>query len=134
MRPPRAILLAHVGSVDRQESTRNAREARVVELTSYGLTGVTAVLVMAFCFACGDELPWTREKSSHDLLNNVDVNDSPLVETGARSLWFREDVGKQQEIASASLLQKTSRVETGHGAIYSGSSRNDRETLEAYHG
>jgi hypothetical protein len=106
----------------------------VVELTSYGLTGVTAVLVIAFCFACGDELPRTREKSSYDLLNNADVNDSPLVETGARSLWFRGEASKQQETVPASLLQKTSRVETGHGSICSDSLRNDRGTPEAFHG
>jgi hypothetical protein len=106
----------------------------VVELTSYGLTAVTAVLVVAFCLACGDELPRTRKKSLYELLNNVDVNDSPPVETGARSLWFRENGGKQQETASASMLQKTSRVETGRSAICGGSSRNDRETLEVFHG
>jgi hypothetical protein len=106
----------------------------VVELTSYGLKGVTAVLVIAFCFAYGDELPRTREKSSYGLINNADANDSPLVETGARSLWFRGNVGKQQETSPTSLLQKTSRVETGHGAIYRGSFRNDRRTLEALHG
>jgi hypothetical protein len=106
----------------------------VVERTSYGLTWVTAGLVIAFCFAYGDELARTREKSSYDLINNAHVNDSPLVETGARSPWFRESVGKQQETAPASLLQKTSRVETDHGAIYRGSFRNDRGTLEALHG
>jgi uncharacterized protein (TIGR03118 family) len=119
---------------DRQESPRNAREARVVELTSYGLTGVTAVLVISFCFAYGGELPRTRKKSSYDLINNAHLNDSPLVETEARSLRFRGNEGKQQETAPASSLQKTSRVETGHGAIYGGSFRNDRGTLEALHG
>jgi hypothetical protein len=106
----------------------------VVELTSHGLTGLTAVLVIAFCSACGDELPRNREKSSYDLLNHAHVNDSPLVESGARSPWFRKDVGKQQEPALASLPQKTSRVETGHGAIYRGGFRNDRGALEAFHG
>ncbi len=75
----------------------------MVELASYGLTGLTAMLVIAFCFAYGDELPRTREKSSYDLINNAHVNDSTL-------------------------------VETGHGAIYSDSFRNDRGTLEAFHG
>jgi hypothetical protein len=106
----------------------------MVELMSYGLTGVTAVLVIAFCLACGDELPRTREKYSYDLLNNADVNDSPQVKTRARSLWFQGEAGMQQETVPASLLQKTSRVGTGHGAIYSGSSRNDRGTPEAFHG
>jgi hypothetical protein len=58
----------------------------MVELTSYGLTGLTAMLVMAFRFAYGHELPPTREKSSHDLINNAHMNDSPTIETGARSL------------------------------------------------
>ena len=106
----------------------------MVELTSYGLTGLTGMLVMAFCFAYSNELPRTREKSSYDLINNPHLNDSPLVVTLARILRLRGDVGKQQETSPASLLQKTSRVETGHNAIYSGSFRNDRGTLEAFHG
>jgi hypothetical protein len=106
----------------------------VVELTSYGLTGLTAMLVIAFCFAYGDELPGTREKSSDDLVNNAHMNNSPTIEAGARRLRFRGDVGKQRETAPASLLQKTSPVETGHGAIYSDSFRNDRGPLEAFHG
>jgi hypothetical protein len=105
----------------------------MVELTSYGLTGLTAMLVIAFYFAYGGQLPPTREKSSHDLINNAHVNDSPLVETGAQRLRSGS-VGKQQETVPASLLQKTSRVETGHAAIYSGSFRRDRGTLEASHG
>jgi hypothetical protein len=70
--------------------------ARMVELTSYGLTGLTAMLVMAFCLAYGDELPRTREKSSHDLSNNRQVNDSRLVETGHGAVYsdgFRTDRG-----------------------------------------
>ena len=53
----------------------------MVELTSYGLTGLTAIR-----FAYGHELPPTREKSSHHLTNNAHMNDSPMIETGARSL------------------------------------------------
>jgi hypothetical protein len=105
-----------------------------VELASYGLTGLTAMLVMTFCFAYGDELRRTREKSSYGLINNAHVNYSPLIVTVASTLGFRGDVGKQQETSPAFLLQETSRVETGHNAIYSGSFRNDRGTLEAFHG
>jgi hypothetical protein len=120
-------------TIPRASSNPNGN-CRVVELTSYGLTGVTAVLVISFCFAYGGELPRTRKKSSYDLINNAHLNDSPLVETEARSLRFRGNEGKQQETAPASSLQKISRVETGHGAIYGGSFRNDRGTLEALHG
>jgi hypothetical protein len=106
----------------------------VVELTSYGLTGLTAMLVMAFCFAYSNELPRTREKSSYDLINNPHLNDSPLVETGARSLRFRKEVGKQQETAPASLLQKTSPPETGSGVIYADNVQSDRGRGEILHG
>jgi hypothetical protein len=106
----------------------------VVELTSYGLTGLTAILVVAFCFACGDALPATQEKSSHDLINGAHMSDSPMIETGARSPRLPMEVDKQQETALAPLQRKTSAVETGHGAIYNHSCRNDRGPLEAFHG
>jgi hypothetical protein len=106
----------------------------VVELMSYGLTGLTAMLVTAFYFACGDELPRTRKKSSYDRINNADRNDPPMIETGARSLLSPGEVDKQQETPSAPLQRKTSPVETGHGAIYSGRSQNERGSLEAFHG
>jgi hypothetical protein len=100
----------------------------MVELTSYGLTGLTAILVIAFCFAYGDELPPTREKSSYDLINNTHMNDSPMTETGAKSPRFR------RRAAPASLLQKTSSVETGSGAIYADSFQSDRGRVEVFHG
>jgi hypothetical protein len=68
----------------------------MVELASYGLTGLTAMLAIAFCFACGDELPRTSETSSYDLIDNAHVNDSPLAETGHGAICsdsFRNDHG-----------------------------------------
>jgi hypothetical protein len=106
----------------------------VVELTSYGLTGLSVVLVMAFCFAYRNELPRTRKKSSYNLINNPHLNDSPLVETGARSPRFRKQVGKQQETAPVSLLRKTSPHETGSGAIYADNVQSDRGRGEILHG
>ena len=106
----------------------------MVELTSYGLTGLTAMLVIAFRLAYSDALPATQEKSSHDLTDDVHMKDSPMIETGARSLRFQETVDEQQETAPASRLQKTSRDETGRGTIYRVSSRNDCGRLEAFHG
>ena len=38
----------------------------MLELTSYGLTGLAAMLVVAFCFAYGNEFPMTPEKSLND--------------------------------------------------------------------
>ena len=106
----------------------------MVALTSYGLTGLTAMLVVAFCFACGDAVPSTQEKSSHNLINGAHMSDSPMIETGARSPRLPMEVDKQQETALAPLQRKTSAVETGHGAIYNYSCRNDRGPLEAFHG
>jgi hypothetical protein len=105
----------------------------VVELTSYGLTGLTAMLVIAFCFACGDALPATQEKSSHDLINSVHMNDSSMIETG------REACGSGGMLVSNEKLPrhhccKTSAVETGHAATCNNSFRNDRGPLEAFHG
>ena len=106
----------------------------MVELMSYGLTGLTAMLVIAFCFAYGDELARTRKKSSYDLVHRAPRNDFSMIEAGARSLRLRREVDEQQETASAPLQRKTSPVETGHRAIYNGSFQNDRRPLEALHG
>jgi hypothetical protein len=56
----------------------------MLELMSYGLTGLTAMLVISFCFSYKDEVPPTRKKSSHGLMNDASV-DSPVIETGERS-------------------------------------------------
>jgi hypothetical protein len=61
----------------------------MVELASYGLTGLTAVVLVAFCLACSIELPSIREESSHDLLNKAHINDSSMIEARARSPRFR---------------------------------------------
>ena len=88
----------------------------MVELTSYALTGLTAMLVIAFCFACGGELPSTREKSSHDLISDARSDDSRIVGTTTGSLWLRGEARQYQQSAPASPLRKTSAVETVHGA------------------
>jgi len=38
----------------------------MLELTSYGLSGLVAMLVVAFCFAFSDELAPRKEESSFD--------------------------------------------------------------------
>jgi hypothetical protein len=43
----------------------------MVELASYGLIGLTAVVIAAFCLACSIELPSIREKSSYHLINET---------------------------------------------------------------
>jgi hypothetical protein len=70
------------------------RKVRMLELTIYGLVGLTAMLVIAFCFAYADEFSPAREKSSFDLINSAHLNDSQIIETGNGSPRFRGTVGK----------------------------------------
>ncbi len=75
----------------------------MLELTIYGLTGLAAMMVIAFCFACGNDFLSALEKSSFDLINNARVNDCPMS------------------------------VETGPGGMQRDSFQNDREPVEAFH-
>jgi hypothetical protein len=54
----------------------------MLELTMYGLMGLTAMLGIAFYFAYRDEFPPARETSSFDLINNAHLNDSQVIEPG----------------------------------------------------
>jgi hypothetical protein len=105
----------------------------MVELTSYGVTALTAVLVIAFCFAC-DELPSTREKSSHDLINDAHSNDSRIIATTKGSLRLGRTVCQQQQSAAASALRKTSPLETVRGATHNDGFQNDRGSGKAFNG
>ena len=106
----------------------------MLELTMYGLMGLTAMLVIAFYFAYRDEFPPARETSSFDLINNAHLNDSQIIETGTGNPQYRGTAAKQQETAPASLLQTTSHAETGTGAVYSDSFQSDRGQVEVFHG
>ena len=66
-------------------------KVRMLELTIYGLMGLAAMLVIAFCFAYADEFSPAREKSSFDLINNAHLNDSQLLEPGTGTPQFRGD-------------------------------------------
>jgi hypothetical protein len=50
---------------------RVARETRMVELASDRLIGLTLVVFLAFCLACGIKLPSLRKKSSYNLTNRA---------------------------------------------------------------
>jgi hypothetical protein len=106
----------------------------VVELMAYGLTGLMAILVIAFCFAWGDELPWPGKQSSRDLINNARLDHSRIIESTTRSLRFGRPVGDQQETGPASSPRKTSPVEAVPSAIRNDSSRNARGPRKAFNG
>jgi hypothetical protein len=106
----------------------------MMKLISFGLMGLAAFRVMAFCFAYRDKLPPVREKSAFYLFDDADSNDSPMIDTGVGIPRFRGRVGKQRETARASLLQTTSSAETGSGAICSDGFQSDRGQVEGFHG
>jgi hypothetical protein len=106
----------------------------MVELTSYGLTGLTAMLVIAFCFASGVELPSNREKSPHDLISDAHVNDSRIIGTTKGSLRLGRKVRQYQQCAPASPQRKPSAVETVHGATYNDSFQNNRRSERPFNG
>jgi hypothetical protein len=64
------------------------------ELIIYGLMGLAATLVIAFCFAFVDEFSPVRNKSSLHLINDAHLDSSPMIETGTRIPQFRGTVGK----------------------------------------
>jgi hypothetical protein len=78
--------------VDRRVSEKMRRKVRMLELTIYGLVGLAAMLVIAFCFAYADEFSPAREKSSFDLINSAHLNDSQIIEAGTGSPRFRGTV------------------------------------------
>jgi hypothetical protein len=106
----------------------------MVEFTFYGLIALTAMLVIAFCFACGDELPNTREKSSHDPIIDADLNDSRIIGTTTRSPRLGKKVRQYWQSAPAPPPQKTSAVEIVHGATYSDGVQYDRRSERAFNG
>ena len=70
-------------------------KAKMLELTIYGLMGLTAVLVIAFFVTFGDEFPAVRETVLIRANSNAHLNDSQLIEPGMRSSQFRGTVAKQ---------------------------------------
>ena len=117
-----------------KECEGDVREANMLDLTMYGLMGLTAMLVLAFYFAYRDEFPPARETSSFDLINNAHLNDSQMIETVTGNPRYRGTPGKQQETATAFLLQTTAPTETRPCAIYSDSSQSDRGQVEIFDG
>jgi len=58
--------------------TLTKEQEQMLELTSYGLTGLVAMLVVAFCFAFSDELAPRKEESSFDPIQNVHLPGSSV--------------------------------------------------------
>jgi hypothetical protein len=82
----------------------------MVELASYALIGLTAVLVLAFCFACGIEFPSIREKSSYGLINKAQINDSSMIETRVTSPRFRS----ARQVSRARFVVDNTRPQLGN--------------------
>ena len=106
---------------------------KTMKLISFGLMGLAAFRVMAFCFAYKDEPPPPRENSALCLLDDADLNDSPMIETWVGVPRFRRTGGKQRTTAPASL-ETTLPAEKGSGAICGDGFQSDRGQAEAFHG
>jgi hypothetical protein len=66
----------------------------MLELTIYGLIGLAAMLVIAFCFAFVDEFSPVRNKFSLHRINNAHLDGFQMIETGTRIPRFRGTVDK----------------------------------------
>ena len=99
----------------------------MLELTTYGLVGLAAMLIIAFYFAYGDEIPSARETSLFDL-----VTRSQMIETGKEISQYRRTSGKQQD-ATASLPQTIAPAERRPGAIYSDNCQSGGGQVEMFH-
>jgi hypothetical protein len=89
----------------------------MLELTMYGLVGLTVMLVVAFFCAFGDEFSPVREKSAVDLISNAQLHGSQMIELRPGSPRVQRIVRRTHETAPAPMLQNTSAPETGLGAI-----------------
>jgi hypothetical protein len=107
-------------------------KVRMLELTIYGLVGLAAMLIVAFCFAYADDFSPAREQSPFDLIDDAHLNDAQIIETGSAQL--RGTVGMQRETSPSSLPQLTSRPETSHGVIWIDGFQSDRGQLEVLNG
>jgi len=117
------------------KSTRETHgNLKMTKLISFGLMGLAALRVMAFCFAYRDRLPPVREKSAFYRFDDTDSNDSPMIEIWVGVPRFRRTGGKQRTTAPASSLETTSPAETGSGAIGSDGFQSDRGQVEGFHG
>jgi len=104
----------------------------MLDLTSYKLTGLAAMVVIAFCFVCSDKFASILEKPS-GLASNAHLNVSPMIETRTRDprLQERDD---NREDARALLLRTASLVETGPHVVCSVTAKSHRAPPEALHG
>lgn len=106
----------------------------MLELASYGLTGLAVIVVIGFCLVCDDELPPEVEEPSFDLINYVHLSDFQVAKAGRRNPQFKEMVGKQRKLAPASSPQKAERVETRPSAICGDGFKNNHVRIEVVHG
>ena len=73
------------GTADNARQVLKKGSAHMLELASYGLTGLAAILLVAFCFACKDEFASFGEGPSSSPICDAGLRHPKLVErcTGA---------------------------------------------------
>jgi hypothetical protein len=106
----------------------------MLELASYGLTGLAVIVVIGFCLVCNDELPPAVEESSFDLISYVHLSNVKAAKAERKHSRFKEMVGKQRKLAPASSPKKAGPVEIGSGDICSDGFKNNQVRIEVVHG
>jgi hypothetical protein len=104
-----------------------------VELTSWSLTGLPAMPVIAVCFAHREQPRPTRQKSWYGTTNNTNMNDSPPIETATRSPRIEKTLDKQKSNAPSYLMRTASPLQTGSGAMHGRSLLSDHGQVEDFH-
>jgi hypothetical protein len=67
----------------------------MLELASYGVTGLVGILLVAFCFACKDESASFSDKASSGLAHDAELRDSRPVKQCTCAP--NDDPGPQQQ-------------------------------------
>ena len=106
----------------------------MLQLVSCGLTGLAALVVIAFCFICDDTVAALLEKP-FGLVGNPYSNASPLIKPRTADPRFQGRSDRQEQtvqdtlLSTASLFDKKDRHAAGSVAI-----RNHNAPAKDYHG
>ena len=122
------------GSSYMRRTGENTRErGTMLELTSYGLTELAAMLAIAFCFVCSDTFALIL-KEPFGLVGNLHLNASPTIRTRTVDSRFTGTCDKQQRSAPASLLPTGSVFDTLVHPVCCVNVKSHSAPTEALHG
>ena len=130
----RGRFLRSSGSSYMRKTGENTPErGTMLELTSYRLTGLAAMLAIAFCFVCSDTFALILKKP-FGLGGILHLNASPTIRTRTVDPRFTGRCDKQREGAPASLLQTAYLFDTLVRAVRCVNVKSRGVPTEASHG